>query len=293
MIQFRPISLQDKTEYERLAESRGYKGCEMSFSNLFLWGDQKISFVNGCMVFFSTFSRSFYPFPVGDGDKKTVIDEIIKDANERNIPLEITSVSEKERAILEELYPNEFVFNSNENSFDYVYDINNLADLPGKKYHKKRTHLNNFIKNHPNFRVEPFNSENLPNIIKMVNEWYAQKDGDFDYEKTVFGRAIENFESLELEGLALFDGDEVLAVTFASRMAQDTFDVHFEKARADVDGAYPVINSEFAKYIRNKYHEVKYLDREEDMGILGLRKAKQSYYPEFQVVKYVAKKKQR
>lgn len=291
MIEFRPIQIEDKLLYESLQRQDTPRGCEMSFANLFLWGEQKVANVNGQMAFFATFSRSFYPFPVGVGDKKAAIDEIIRDAKERGIPLEITAICEAEKQILENLYPNEFEFTSNVNSFDYVYDINNLADLPGKKYHKKRTHLNNFVKNHPNYRVEPINEKNQPQVVEMVHEWYAKKDGDFDYEKIVFCRAIKNYEKLALEGLALFDGDEVLAVTFASRMREDVFDVHFEKARADVDGAYVAINSEFAKYIRAKYPEIKYLDREEDMGLLGLRKAKQSYYPDFQVIKYVAKKK--
>jgi hypothetical protein len=129
----------------------------------------------------------------------------------------------------------------------------------------------------------------------MVEKWYADRQasetGDFDYEIEVFRRAMENFNELGLEGLALMDNGEVLAVTFGSKMQDDTLDVHFEKARADVDGAYVAINNGFAKYIRQKDPEIKFLDREEDMGIEGLRKAKQSYYPCHRIIKYTAREK--
>ena len=83
----------------------------------------------------------------------------------------------------------------------------------------------------------------------------------------------------------LMEGEKILAVTMGSRMSPDTFDIHFEKAREDVEGAYNAINSEFARYLRQKYPEVKFLDREDDMGLEGLRKAKLSYNPDHMVEK--------
>ena len=100
-----------------------------------------------------------------------------------------------------------------------------------------------------------------------------------DMERQALDKALRHFRELELEGLLLQDGDEVLAFTLASRFGEDTFDVHFEKARADVQGAYTAINREFARYLREKYPQLQFLNREEDMGIPGLRKAKESYLP--------------
>ena len=294
MIEFKDIRIEDKERYEAALSKSGKRGCETSFANLFLWGKQEIAFVGDIAVLRGTFSSTIYPFPIGEGDKKEVLDEILQDAKEKNIPLKITSIYGEEKGILEKLYPNAFEFNSNRDSFDYVYDINDLADLLGKKYHKKRTHLNRFKSEHPNFKVEPFSEENIEGIKELVYGWYKKKEngentGDYDYEKVVFEKALNNFRGLCLEGLALVDNGEVLAVTFGSKMNEDTFDVHFEKARADVDGAYTAINCEFANYIRKKYPEIRYLDREEDMGLEGLRKAKMSYYPHHLVEKYTAK----
>ena len=130
----------------------------------------------------------------------------------------------------------------------------------------------------------------------MVEEWYADKiaknpEENFALEKVAIKKALENRHELDMEGIILTDNDEVLAMTLGSRMYSDTFDVNFEKARADVDGAYPMINREFVRYITQKYPSVKYIDREEDMGVEGLRKAKRSYHPYMQFKKYRAYKK--
>ena len=293
MINFKELKITDKPTYERYLALYNDKGCEMSFGNLFMWGKQEIAEVDDHLVFLATFSKSFYPFPLGVGDKKKVIDTLILDAEERGIEFMLTSITEREKAELERLYPEKFEFSTSVDTYDYVYNVDDLAGLIGKKYHKKRNHLNNFKKAHPNYTVNPVTDANKEKVVKMVEKWYDGRDesGSLNYEREVFSRAMENFSALELEGLALEDNGEVLAVTFASKMNEDTFDVHFEKAIPTVDGAYTAINYEFANYIKNKYPDVKFLDREEDMGLEGLRKAKQSYYPHHQVVKYRAKLK--
>ena len=101
-------------------------------------------------------------------------------------------------------------------------------------------------------------------------------------------RAFRHFAALDMDGLMLKEGGQVLAVTMGSRLSPDTIDVHFEKAREDVDGAYAAINREFARYLREKYPDVQYLNREDDMGLEGLRKAKLSYQPHHLEEKYWA-----
>lgn len=293
MIDFRELKITDKPLYEEYLAKSKNKGCEMSFGNLFMWGKQEIAKVDDHLVLLATFSKSFYPFPLGDGDKKPIIETLMLDAKERGIEFTLTSITEEERAELERLYPQKFEFTTSVDTYDYVYAIDDLAGLLGKKYHKKRNHLNHFKKAHPNYKVNPINDGNKEKVVKMVEKWYDTRDdsGSLDYERVVFKRAMDNYDALQLEGLVLEDNGEVLAVTFASRLNADTFDVHFEKALPTVDGAYPAINFEFANYIKTKYPEIKFLDREEDMGIEGLRKAKQSYYPHHQVLKYKARLK--
>ena len=294
MIDFHRAGLADKARYEAHLLSAPERGCEYSFTNLFLWGRQEIAFLHDCVAFFSHFfGRTVYPYPIGNGDKRAVLEEILTDAKERGIPCRITGMTEADRSDLERWFPERFSIRSARDSFDYVYTIDALADLKGKKLQKKRNHFNRFQATRPDYRVEPITCENIARVQHMVNDWYVARrksdpDGDYLLESLAMAKALRCYDDLNMEGLALLDGDEVLAVTMGSRLFRDTFDIHFEKAREDAEGAYPAINCEFARFLRLKYPEVKYLNREDDMGLEGLRKAKLSYYPDHMVEKYKA-----
>jgi len=294
MIEFERVGLAHRDQYNALLAAAPARGCEYSFANLFLWGRQHIAFRHGCAALFSHFyGRSVYPFPIGDGDKEAVIREILSDAKKRGIPCRITGMTDADRAFLEEKFPDTFHFHTVRDSFDYVYAIDGLADLRGRKYQKKRNHFNRFQATHPNYRIQPITEENLAHAKQMVDAWYANRqqtdpDGDYLLEIRALNRAFAHYGALGMEGILLTDGDEILAVTMGSQMQADTFDIHFEKAREDVDGAYAAVNCEFARYLRLKYPNVKYLNREDDMGLEGLRKAKLSYLPAHLVEKHWA-----
>lgn len=267
------------------------KSCEFSFTNLCIWGRQRATILDGFLVLFSHFDRrAVYPFPAGQGDITPVLDAIIHDAQTRGIPCCITGLSKENIELLETLYPGRFRFQCDRDSFDYVYLIEDLAHLKGRKFQKKRNHLNRFRSLYPNWRVEPISPDNLPAVQRMAKQWYENRQesdptGSYTLEKVALDRALSQYEALRLDGLALYDGEEVLAFSIASALTEDTFDVHFEKAREDVDGAYAAINQAFAEYLHNKYPQVRYLDREDDMGLEGLRKAKLSYNPDHMIEK--------
>ncbi len=288
---FRAITLDDKAQYEKLLAASGERGCEFSFANLYLWGRQKVLFWEGHALFFSQFNRrSVYPWPVGAGDKRAVLQAIIDDAAARGIPCRITGLVENERETLEALFPGRFRFHCDEGSYDYVYDINDLADLPGKKYHAKRTHLNRFAEQYPLARTEVLSDGNLAAVQGLIESWYASRmqqdpDGDYHMERAALTKALRDRDALGMCGLVLMDGERALAVTLGSLLSPDTMDIHFEKAAADVPGAYAAINCAFAKHVRNRFPSVRYLNREEDMGLEGLRRAKQSYRPHHMVRK--------
>ena len=294
MIDFQRITLSQKEEYEKILFSCPPRGCEYSFANLNLWGRQQVAFLHGCVAFFSHFyGRSVYPYPIGSGDRRAVIEAILLDAKERGIPCRITGMTDADREELENWFPDTFTFRADRDSSDYVYAIDDLADLKGRKFQKKRNHVNRFRSEHPDYQVVPLTVCNMPLAQHMVNEWYrlrmkADPEGNYLLENIAMARAFLNFLPLGLEGVLLMDEGEVLAVTMASRLSADTFDIHFEKAREDVDGAYATVNCEFARYLREKYPDVAYLDREDDLGLEGLRKAKLSYNPHHLVGKHWA-----
>lgn len=295
MIDFHRLTLAQREEYESYLFSSDRQGCEYSFANLLMWGRQKASFREDFVLLFSHFGKhSIYPFPVGHGDPKPMIDDIITDARERGIAFRLSGLSGDDCEFLQQHYPDRFRFHLDRDHFDYVYSIDDLADLAGRKYQRKRNHLHRFHDAHPDYRALPLTEENLHLAAALAADWYADREkndpeGDYILEKTALDRALSNYSRLNMEGLLLMEGDKALAFTMASRLSSDTFDVHFEKAAPGFEEAYGAVNQSFARYLREKYPQARFLNREEDMGLPGLRKAKESYCPHHMVEKYWAR----
>lgn len=319
MIEFKPLTIETKEIYTHYFSDSNERGCELSFANLNMWGTHQYAILHDNLVFFLRYGKHYlYSYPIGSGDKKATIDDIIADAKERHISCRIVGLYTDADVSLEKLYPGKFSINKDRDSYDYVYDINDLASLQGRKYHKKRTHYNKFCKSFPDYSVVPLTENNINEIREMLDKWYHDRltnnpDNDYHLEQEALKKALLHYNDLNMEGLILlahdnirkthdnidnnnnnndtdniFNKNHILAVTLGSQLSNDTFDVHFEKARCDVDGAYTVINNEFAKYIRDKYPHIKFLNREDDMGIEGLRKSKESYYPHHMIEKSMA-----
>lgn len=288
MLEFQTLNADMKPAFTALLANAGERGCEYSFANLFLWGRQKVAFHQGNLAVFSQFNRkTVYPFPLG-ADIKPTLDAIIHDAAQRGIPCRITGLLEADCRTLEALYPGRFRFHSDRDSWDYVYDINDLAELKGKKFQKKRNHLNRFCQDHPDCTVAPITDENLEQVKQLVAQWYEKRQAevpgsDFHMEKTAIKKALENRQLLGMEGLVLYVDDRPVAMTMGCFLSQESFDVNFEKAV--LEAAYPAINRAFARYLRQKYPKLLWLNREDDMGLEGLRKAKLAYSPHHMIEK--------
>ena len=295
MIPFERLDLHQKEKYDEILMHCGQRGCEYSFVNLFLWGRQKAAFIGDHLVFFSQFDRrSVYPFPVGRGDIRPVLDAVIHDARTRGIPCYLTTMTKADCGLLEELYPGRFRFHEDRDSFDYIYAIDDLADLKGRKFQKKRNFVNRFDEAHPNCRTLPLDESTRAAAFCMLQQWYKSREeqdphSDFHLEKLALERAFAFQHQLGLQGVVLMEEGQVLAFALGSFLTDDTFDIHFEKAREDVPGAYNAINREFARHLRQMYPQIRWLNREDDMGLEGLRKAKLSYNPDHLAEKYWAR----
>lgn len=294
MIDFQKIDLSRRAEYNEYLHACGERGCEYSLVNLYIWGRQKVALVHGCLALFSQFQRkSVYPFPVGDGDVGAVLDAIIHDARTRGLQCRLASMTAADCAFLEERYPGQFHFHPDRDSCDYIYKIEDLAGLSGRKFQRKRNHVNRFRQNHPDCRMVPIDENLLPHVKAMAEAWYENRaaqdpDNDFYMEQVALHRAFEHWTDLGLEGAVLMENGQILAMTAGSFLSETTFDVHFEKALEDVDGAYAAINQSFAAHLHEKYPALRWLNREDDLGLPGLRKAKLSYCPDHLVVKFWA-----
>ncbi len=290
MIDFQKIDPSRREAYNEYLFHCGERGCGYSLANLYLWGRQRVAFLPDALVLFSQFDRvCVYPFPITKGDVRPVLDAIFQDARKRGLQCRLTSLTAQDCATLEELYPGQFWFQPDRNNCDYVYDINALADLSGRKYQRKRNHANRFWQNHPGCRILPLDDSTQEATQKMLGEWFESRpelSATAHMEQVALRRAFEHRQELGLEGLVLVEDGRVLAMTMGSFLSEDTYDVHFEKAVED--GAYAAINQAFSAHLREKYPQLKYLNREDDLGLPGLRKAKLSYYPHHLVVKFWA-----
>ena len=172
---------------------------------------------------------------------------------------------------------------------DYIYNQEDLAGLPGSKYSKKRNHINQFRKKYPEFRLELISPENFKTVCTLEKTWFSESSESLDLqqEAEIICAALKNYEEFALKagmkGGILFVGQEPAAFCLSSTLSPDVTDIHFEKCLSSFarDGGYAVINNEYAKTITTKY-----INREEDLGIEGLRKAKRSYYPEILLPKF-------
>lgn len=290
MLNFTPLKPDHKAICDTFLQNCGERGCEYNFANLFLWGRQKITFHEGNLAFFCQFNRrSVYLFPLGQNLKPT-IDAIISDASKRGIPCRLTSLTPADQALLEQWYPGQFYFYPDRDSFDYVYSIDALSTLKGKKLQRKRNHFNRFRLLHAGYTTAPITDENTPDVLAMVKQWYAQRKAadptaSFYLEQSAITKALRYRKELGMEGLVLLEKGHITAITMGSFLSKHTFDVHFEKAADGAEGAYIAINLEFARYLKGKYPNLLWLNREDDLGLEGLRKAKLSYYPDHLVEK--------
>ena len=290
-IEFRPPRIEDKEWVSALMQSTGRESCEYCFGNLFIWSPfygTKIACVDGFFVAYSDSDEAPYCFPMGKGDLRAVLDKLLDDARARGRTLSFFGVTEPDRRLLESLMPGQFRYEEDRPFFDYIYSRDELATLAGKKYHGKRNHIAAFERA-GDWQYELITPENLPECIDMDKEWKRlnldKNPMELERENDALQRAFDYYEALGLRGALLRQGGRVVAFTIGEPMSRRMFCTHFEKAFADVRGAYPMINREFAA---RTITEFPLVNREEDTGDEGLRKAKLSYHPVKLLTKYDA-----
>lgn len=299
-IPFQKITLEDKQRIDRYLEQKTYRSCELIFSNVFLWSrfyPTKFAVVEDTLVFASIKEDSTFSitFPAGaEAQIKKALDLLFAYFEQQKRPIRMHLVQEQEFALLEQWYPGRFAIEYDRDAADYVYETEKLTTLAGKKLHGKRNHINNFIKQYPDWSYERIDANNAEDCFQMAMKWRQDHECEYDEEKRdemcVSLNALRLLDELGLVGGLLRVEGEVIAFTIGEPLNPDTFVVHIEKAFADIQGAYPMINQQFVIHEAQAY---KYVNREEDTGSEGLRKAKLSYRPVFLVNKgHVCEKKE-
>ena len=292
---FKDIEISDRGWVCDILEKCECPSLEYNFTTLFIWGkiyNTKIMEHNGFLLSMSGNEHKSFLFPAGTGDLKAETDFLINYAKENGFKVRFHSLSVKNKEFLELNYPEMFDFTEDRDSGDYVYSAESLRTLAGKKLAAKRNHINRFSENYPEWEYVPITDENIEEAQKMHNSWC--KDSGCHEEEGLFHEtcavicAFIYYNELKLTGAMLKTRDGVCAFTIGDKLNDKTFLVHIEKAFSDIQGAYPMINKQF---VLNAGEGYEFINREEDTGDEGLRKAKLSYRPVEIIKKFNAKER--
>lgn len=291
-MEFHRVTPEDGLWARPLLENTHYRTCEFAFSNIFMWSRQYDTLIGRYdnFVMARNVGRTHHHFlyPAGYGDLAGAIEICIKDAKEGGKNPMIYSIPQTEVPRVEELFPGVFRFDSNRNNDDYLYLASDLAQLPGKAFQKKRNHVSRFEKEHPDYSFETITPQNIHYAKEFNCIWgdqYDEGDRGLIGEHEAINRTLDHFFELDLMGGVLMDKGAPLAFCYGSKISDEVLCTHVEKAFHDVNGAYAVINREFARAYGDAF---TYINREDDLGEEGLRKAKLSYQPAWLEKKYFA-----
>ena len=289
---YKAVTLEDKQWMDELFAMSERGSLEYNFTNTFVWRHiykLRVARMGDRMLMLSDPENPTFLFPPGRGPLEPVMERLAQDARFAGVPLKFHTVLADHRAWLEAAYPGRFVFEEYRNGADYIYERERLATLKGKKLSAKRNHINRFLENHPDWRYEPLSQGNIPEARQMNLAWCEEarkrQMSDLNGEYCAVEQALRHFDALGLSGGLIRTEGQVVAFSIGDPLSDDTFLVHFEKAFAEIQGAYPMINQQF---VLHNCMEYTYVNREDDTGVEGLRKAKLSYDPHHLVEKYIA-----
>ena len=275
-IEWKKISKNDRDIIIKTGEN--IEGIAMfGFTSLFLWKDYyntHYSVINGNIVArgFSDSGENVIYFPRGlEHDTKETVEQILENVGDNILFMPLTN---KTAEAICENFPN-YKKEELEGKCEYVYNQQDLALLEGKKYHAKRNHISKFTRLYDSEYIE-INEENISILRECAEYLFKKIENSPVQEYEAIKCAIDNFSELELRACVIKVDGKYVAYSIGSMINEDTADIHFEKADREYEGSYAFVNNSFAKY---GFPDAKYINREEDLGIEGLRKAKLSYYP--------------
>ncbi|SCJ74192.1 Uncharacterized conserved protein [uncultured Clostridium sp.] len=297
---YQQIQLEDKEQIDTYLKPYHFENSELTFMDLFVW--RKSWSFEWAQSDGALYIRgkgpdgSCFIYPPFARDRESLVramDHLIAQAKEQGKPLCMREISEPLAGELRSLYADQLIFTYNDDYSDYVYNRQDLLELKGKRYHAKRNHVNRF-KSLYAYCYEPLSPENVEECAQAAARWEQLKQEagltqeeaqTIAYEHIALREALSHFEALQAQGGAIRIDGQIQAFCVGELLTPQVGCVHFEKADAQYHGLYAVINQEF---IAHTWPEALYINREEDMGLPGLRKAKQSYYPVKMIRKYRA-----
>jgi hypothetical protein len=289
MSEFKPIEIQDKPLFDEFLRKDPPRISELTFTNLFIWRHHYqpawLEWEGCILIIFHPQKGSIYGLsPFGPGDKKSALEVLCKEIAKQTADVRICRAGEE--FVTNHVDPGKYAVVSDRENSDYVYLAKDLINLSGNKYHRKKNHLNQFIKNYA-FEYHSLNRELVRRVLGMQEAWCQIREcvvkPDLLAEDFAVREALTYFEELGYQGGAILINSVVEAFSLGEPLNEDTAVIHIEKANPEILGLYAAINRLFCL---NAWSNFTYINREQDMGSEGLRKAKESYYPHHMVNKY-------
>jgi hypothetical protein len=289
---FAPVALKDKKIILPLLQANDIFFCDYNFANLFMWGDifrtrwllqeDRLWLYNG--------HDDLMLMPVGKAlslpEMVSASEGLHREGKSGNFVL-VDPDMVKDNPDLNRFFNVQIDLANG----DYIYSSQKLVDLTGNKLHKKRNLINQFLAQYPGYISQPLQASDMEACLELSGKWCRQRNCrelDFDHETSALKRALLHFDELELQGVKISRDGELLAFSIFSPLNSNMADVHFEKFAPEIKGIGQVINWETAKFLSGRY---KYINREQDLGLEGLRQAKRSYDPEYIVSAYFLERK--
>ena len=301
-MKFKDINIDSIKELQPYFEIVDYEACEYCFTTLYMWQHvYKTGYFIGddfAVIMAEYEGNSFSILPLAKKDKlPQVIDYIIKHFEDNNRKICYRGITKDVVETLKNLYPEKFEYIEERDLFDYIYDGESLRTLAGRKNQKKRNHINAFLKDYEGrYSYKLLNEEDFDDCLKLLKDWASNKEENNEFDEGIDDESIgirkifNNYkylrENLKIAGIYV-DG-KLEAFTMGELINPNMALIHIEKANPNIRGLYPYINQQF---ILNEFEDVEFVNREEDLGIPGLRKAKLSYHPVKFVEKYTVREK--
>ena len=296
MVQFKTPTLCDKAWVDSLVRAENSPSADYNFANIYIWDKHYRQLIGSCEGRMLTKLRyegkPAFVFPIGSGELRPALEALKAFADRRGYAFSLRGVTEQHKEQLEKEFPGHFEFSEDRDCFDYIYSAEKLASYSGKALHSKKNHCNRFEAEN-DWAFVPLSRELIPGCMDMLDVWsednsYRLAPGIADEHDAII-RAFAAYENLELDGGVLLSGGKIIGFTVGGMINEDTFDVHFEKAEGSIQGAYPMVCREFVRMLMTKYPNLKYINREDDMGLENLRRSKLSYKPLYLLKKYTAR----
>ena len=296
MLKFKTVSLGDKLWVDHIVGLEDSPSADYNFGNIYIWDKRYrqliCRFEDRMITKLRYEGRPAFVFPIGAGPLAPAIAAIKEFADCRGYPLVLRGITEGHRERLEAELPGRFAYERDDSSADYIYLAQKLSTYEGKALHGKKNHCNRFEAEHE-WSFVPLTRELIPACMDMLTEWTEENadrlKSSIVYEHDAIIRAFAAFECLSLEGGVLLSGGKLLGFSLGELACADTFDVHFEKADISVNGAYPMVCRELTRMLLERHPDLRYINREDDMGLESLRRSKLSYKPEYLLEKYTGR----